>query len=293
MMTKMKLKTITAVGILMLYLISMIAFASAIVVDAGYITTYSGEDASIKVEVENNFDYDIEEVSVKLNLENLPFTAISSSEKELDDLDENDDDSATFTLKVSNDVVPGDYNIPYVVSYTNVDTDNESTKEGSFGIRVSAKTDIDFSLETSGENSEAAIVGQKGKISFKIINQGLGEVKFVSVQIFPSDYELLSNDKIYIGNIDSDDSDFATFDVIFKSASPIFSAKIEYKDFDNNDQTETIAIPMKVYTQEKALEFGLIQKPNYVPYFVAVVLIIIWLVWRKIKKSRKNKNRGR
>lgn len=278
----------------MFYLVSMVAFASAVVVDSEYVTTYAGEEASVKIEVENNFNYDIEDVSIKLNLENLPFTSVSSSEKELDDLDEDDDDSVIFTLKVSNDVVPGDYDIPYVVSYTNADTENKSSSEGSFGIRVSAKTDIDFSVEAQGENTEAAIVGQKGTISFRIINKGLGEIKFVSVQIFPSEYELLSADKVYIGNIDSDDSDFATFDVIFKSASPTLSARVEYKDFDNKAQTETMTLPIKVYTREQALELGLIQE-NQTGLYIGIVagLLIIWLVWRKIKKRRKNKNRGR
>jgi len=204
----------------------------------------------------------------------------------LDDLDESDDDSVTFTIRASTDITPGDYNIPYVVKYTNVEDSNATQEEktGSFGLRVSAKTNIDFSVETKNN-----IVGQQGKISLKIVNKGLGEIKFVSVKISPQGYELISSKDVYVGTIDSDDSDTASFDVVFKTTRPTLSVIVNYNDFDNNAKTETINLPVNVYTTEKALELGLIQKPNYLPYFIGGGLVIIWFVWRKIKKSRNKK----
>jgi len=281
----MKTQTLFIASILALILIANIV--SAIAVDANYITIYPGEQGKVTIDIENNENFDIEDVSVALILEELPFTVIGSSEKDLDDLDENDNDKAIFTIKASTDIKPGDYNIPYEVRYTNVNTDENEKKLGSFGIRVSAKTNIDFSVETKDN-----IIGKQGKISLKIINKGLGDVKFVSVQIFPQGYELISSDKVYVGTIDSDDSDFASFDVVFKSKNPVLSAKVEYKDFDNNEKTENINLPVKVYTKEEALELGLIKKNNTPIYAgVVVILIFIWYVYRKIKKKRKSKGR--
>jgi len=272
-----------------IFLVVILNLASALVVDVDYITIYPGGEGSIKIEVENNFDYDIEDVSIALILDEVPFTSIGSSEKDLDDLDEDDDDTKTFILKASTDIVPGDYNIPYIIKYINAEDSNATSEEktGSFGLRVSAKTEIDFSVETKD-----AIVGQQGKISLKIINKGLGNVKFVSIQIFPQGYELISVDKIYVGTINSDDSDYASFDVVFKSTNPTISATIGYKDFDNNPKTETINIPINVYTREKALELGLIKEPNYIPYIVIGIVIISWIIYRKIKKRRKKNKVG-
>jgi len=263
---------------------------SALNVDSGYITIFSGEEGSVTLEVENTLNEDLDDVSVKLNLENLPFTSVGSSEK-TEDIDYDEDEKFTFRLRASTEIIPGDYNIPYVISYEYEGDDKEES--GTFGLRVSSETELDFSVESKGDNIETPIVGSKGQISFKIINQGLGEIKFVSVQIFPSGYELTSSDKVYIGNVDSDDSDFATFDVIFKNKAPTLSAKVTYKDFDNEDQTETISFPVNVYTREQALELGLIQKSNTKLYTGIVIgVLVIWFVWRKIKKRRKNKKRG-
>lgn len=286
----MNTKTILPI-IALTFLVLTLNLASAIIVDTEYSTVFPGEQKEIRLEVENSFDFDIEDVSIALELSDVPFNVVGSSEKGLDDLDSDDDDSATFKLIASTDALPGDYNIPYVVKYTNVENSSSEQEEktGSFGIRISAKTEIDFSVETENE-----VVGQQGKISLKIINKGLGEVKFVSVQVFPSGYELLSPEKVYIGNIDSDDSDFASFDVVFKSSAPTLSAKVEYKDFDNNEKSQTVTLPVKVYTREKALELGLIKESKTGLYGGIVAgILIIWFIWRKIRKRRKNKNRGK
>ena len=275
--------------IICMILLLSLNFASALVVDADYIIIYPGESGSVKVEVDNNFNFDIEDVSVALTLDDLPFTSVGSSEKSLDDLDSDDDDSVTFTIQASTDIIPGDYNIPYVVKYTNAEDSNATQEEkiGSFCLRVSAKTNIDFSVETKDN-----IVGQQGRISLKIVNKGLGEIKFVSVKISPQGYELISSRDVYVGTIDSDDSDTASFDVVFKTTSPTLSAIVNYNDFDNKAKTETINLPVNVYTVEKALELGLITKTNYIPYFGVGGILIIWFIWRKIKKRRKNKGRN-
>jgi len=295
-------KTLTITTIFML-LISL-NFATAVIVDSNFITIFPGEEGRIILDVENNNNFDIEDVSIALELggkkvfnslgilveetENLPFLIIRGSEKEVDDLDEDDDDTVSFTIRAFTDITPGDYNIPYTIKFVNADNDEDEERTGSFGLRVSAKTEIDFVAEVN----EKAIVNEEGRITLEIINKGLGDIKSVSVQIFPSGFELLSKDKIFIGTVNSDDTDIASFDVVYKSSNPSLSARVEYKDFDNEDQTQTVNLPLNVYTKEKALELGLIQNSKTGIYItIAVVLLVAWIIYRRIKKRRKNKGR--
>ena len=113
----------------------------------------------------------------------------------------------------------------------------------------------------------------------------------MSVQIFPQGFELLSKEKIFVGTINADDSDTATFDVIYKTTNPILSAKVEYKDFDNKDQTETVNLSFKVYTKEEALELGILKKPNYIIYLVIGILVIAYIIYRILKKRKRKKGR--
>jgi len=288
----MKLINLTLIILAFIFLYSL-SFASAITIDANYITIYPGEQGKVILNIDNNENFDIESISVSLVLDDMPFSVVGSSEKSVDDINEDKDEDASFTIKASTDINPGDYNIPYEIRYTNSDTEEKSEKKGNFGLRVSAKTQVDFSVEAKGSKVDSAIVGQEGKISFEIINKGLGDLKSVNVKITPQGYELLSKDNIFIGTINADDTDLASYDVIYKSTNPKLLAEITYKDFDNKDQTQQIEIPFKVYTQEQALQLGLIKKSNTMIYFVVIiVLIVIWIVWRKMRKSKKkNGNR--
>lgn len=293
----MERKIFVTVTILLIYLTSVLTFASAILVSSNYVTIYPGEEESVKITVDNNENSDIEDVSVSLVLSNsvngqiisLPFSIVGSSTKDLDDLNEDDDDSASFTLKANANAEPGNYNIPYTIKYKEKDGNETGlTKEGSFGLMISAKTDLDFSASTKGSDSETAIVGKQGKISLEIINRGLGDIKAVSIDINPQGYDLISKEKIFIGTINPEDSDSADFDVIFKSQNPTLTATISYKDFNGGDQTQTVTLPLKVYTSEEALELGLISKSKVGIYIgTALALIIIWYVYRRIKKRKK------
>ena len=288
----MKTKQNFIFGIALLFLVLTLGLTSAVIVDADYVTIFHGERGTVSVEIENNENFDIEDASLSLILDDVQFSSVGSSEKDVDDIDEDDSERVSFTLNPFTDIIPGDYDIPYTLKYKNAENSSVGIleKTGSFGIRVSAETDLDFSVEIRGN----AIVGEEGRISLDVINKGLGEVKSMSVQIFASGYELLSKDKIFIGSIDADDTDLASFDVIYKNTNPTFSAKVDYKDFDNIEQTKTVNIPFTVYTKERALELGLIQKSNSSRNMgLIVAIIIIWFTWRSFKKRRKNKLGGR
>jgi hypothetical protein len=270
-----------------------VGLASAISIDADYITIYPGEQGKVSIEIDNNENFDIEEISVSITLANLPFSSIGSSEKSIDEIDEDDDDRVGFTIKASTDIKPGDYSIPYTIKYTNSDTEDDLKKEGSFGIRISSKTDLDFDVQAKGAEITSPLVGKEGRITLEVINRGLGEVKSVSVEITPEGFELLSSEKAFIGTINGDDTDSATFSVIYKSTTPTLNAKITYKDFDNNDQVQELTLPFKVYGEKEALDLGIIKKSKSGLYItIIIILLIIWIIWRKIRKSRKN-NKGR
>ncbi len=269
-------------------------FVSAIIVNADYVTVFPGESERVSLEVDNNGNFDIEDVSLRLDISDLPFSVVGSSERDIDDLDEDDDDSVSFELKASNDIAPGDYQIPYELSYLNVETDEREKSLGSFGIRVSARTELDFSAEAQGETAPVAIVGFDGQVSLEIINKGLGEIKSVVVEINPKGFELLSKDKVFIGSIDSDDTDIASFDVIFTDTNTILSAKIQYKDFENTDKTESVNIPLKVYTKEEAIKKGFISENNLRIYLAIIILVlVVWFIWRKIKKKKIKNNKSK
>ena len=261
---------------------------------------YPGESGSVSVEVKNTFGEDIEDVSLVLDFSMLPFSTVGSAEQSADGIDEDDTETFDFTLKAGNDAKPGDYNIPYIITYANPDaieiTVNGSTtlmnpvivKKGTIGVSIGAKTEIDYSIETQNP-----VIGQKGKVTLKMINRGFGDIKFVSVKASPSGFTLISDDENYIGTVNSNDFETASYDVVFNNENAKITATVKYKDFDNKDIVQNVELPVKVYTPQEAIELGIIQKSNSMVYVgIIITLILLYVIYRTIKKRNKKKRQN-
>jgi len=116
-------------------------------------------------------------------------------------------------IRAANDISPGDYQIPYLLRFNL--NDEQEERMGTIGIKVTADTILSFSLD-----AENAIEGNEGKLTLKIVNKGFADARFVTVELLPVSYTLLSEREIYIGTVDSDDFETATFDVIFNKIIP-------------------------------------------------------------------------
>jgi len=262
----------------------MINLASAIVVTSVQVDSISpGKEGKIIINIENILTKDATDVSLNLQLEGLPFIPIGSSSDGFDEIQSGDEGKLSYAIRAANDIAPGDYQIPYTINFKL--NDLPETRTGTIGIKVTGKTDLSFSLDT-----ENPIVGTEGKLNLKIINTGFADAKFVKIKLLPSSYTLLSEKEIYIGTVSSDDFETATFNVIFNKLNPSFSAIVEYKDFDNNQYTQAINLPVKIYTKDKAIELGIIKKNNTLTYiFYFIILVVLLLIWRTIKKRRRMK----
>lgn len=244
-------------------------------------TLYPGKTGKLMIDVKNDLDSDIKDVSLFLDLSNTPFSTIGSAEETIDEINDDDSDTFSFTLSAEIDANTGDYNIPYILTYK----DSTLVKKGTVGVKVRANSNLDYSA-----SFENPIVGERTKLTLRIINKGLGEAKFVIVTLNPTGYTLLSEDKQYIGSIKSDDYESLTYDTILNSKNPNVIATVEYEDLDGKKLSEDIQIPIYVYSQEQALKLGLTQKNN-TPLIILVVIILVavWLIIRSIRKSIRKK----
>lgn len=240
-----------------------------------------GEDTTLTIQVENNLNDDVEQVSLALNLQGLPFNTLGISEDSVDEIQEGDEESFAFRIRSSPTAKPGDYQIPFTLTYQNL----SKPQTGTIGIRIKGSVILDATIST-----ETPVLNQKDKLSLKIINKGFADARYVSVTLIPEGFTLNSPDKIYIGDINANDFETASFDIIYTDKNPIVTASIEYLDFNNAKQTKFTTLPIDVYTQEEAIQRGIIQKNN-TPIYVGIIiaLIIIWLVWRSISKRRRLK----
>jgi len=272
------MKKIFGIFVLMMISINMVSSIGVTRVLVDEISP--GGQATILMDMENFLNEDAEAVSINLIFTNTPFTPVGSSEDSVDEIRTGKEKSFSFTIRASNDIVPGDYEIPYQISY---EIDGErKIRNGSVGIKVIADSELSFSL-----SAKNPVIGQQGQINLRVTNKGLADARFLSIRLLPEGYTLLSEDEIYIGTVDSDDFENANFDVIF-GEKPKLNAIIDYMDFNNNRIVQNVNLPVNVFTKQRAEELGIIEKSNVVLYLgIVTILVILWIVWRIIKKRRR------
>jgi hypothetical protein len=128
-----------------------------------------------------------------------------------------------------------------------------------------------------------------------MINSGLADVKFV--YIIAKDVEgikFLSEKEQYLGDIDSDDFDNAEYQIYIDSeASESISLPIilKFKDPTNKEFEEEKNVIIKIYSLQEAQKLGLVAKPNYIPYVIGVGVVVIYIIYRILKKRKLKKKK--
>ena len=236
---------------------------------------------SINIDLENNEDNTIRNVNIDLKLNDLPFKILS--QEGIDKITKNDEETLSLVLQVLPGSASKIYTMPAVITY---ETDNINQKETSFTIVVNDRPILDLTAK-----SDPIIKGEKSTITIKIINKGLGDIKFLNVELAPSGFTLLSEKQQYIGELASDDFDSVEFDIALnQNAQRAITSNVllTYEDIAGKKYSETKPVELRVYDRSEAESLGLIKRNN-TPYIITgiIIIVILFLIYRRIRKRKK------
>lgn len=250
-----------------------------------------GEVAKITIEIENTLSDDVQNVNVVLDLSaSVPIAPYQGSvEESIDEIGEGDEERFTFNVIVLPDATPGIYKIPVKITYEINGT--RETKNGTIGVIVNSPPQIQISVEGY------LIKGQEGIVEIKIVNDGLSDLKFVSVQSSQPTSGATINSPLYeyLGNINSDDFETIEYSIFARETSPSMISipiKLNYKDSTNKDFSQDEILSVRVYSSEEAKNLGLIPGQNYTLYVAIGIIILLYLLYRIRKKMKKKKALG-
>lgn len=277
-------KTLLAI-LSIIFVVQLIGIASAVTitsVSSSPSRVNPGENVDISLTLKNNFDYDLKNVLVGLDLKNVPFAPYQQgSERVISELDEDDSESISFGLTALADAASGTYKVPVTISY------NSTIKTDYISITINAAPKLDLSYEGT------IIKGRNGELSIKVINSGLGEVKLLSMKLedVPG-IKILGEKYVYIGNIESDDYDSSEFKVYVEgNANSILTllVRLNYQDSLNKNYEEEKTLTIRAYSLEEAQNLGLEGKSNAM-MIIGVIgfLALVYILYRIIKKRKRD-----
>ena len=210
-----------------------------------------GSPAKLNITLENNEDSIIEDIKIKLTLPSEIVPIGTSIEKKLDRLLPNQRSSLIYEIIPLGDALSKAYNIPINLTYRD-EIGNKFAIDEAIGLLVGSKIDFDVNIK----ETDIIKKGQKGKMTIGLSNIGPSDIKFLILEIKSSDeYEILSNTKEYMGNLESDDFETSEFSIFVKKNDPKIKALITYKDNFNQEKSEVRELILNTYSSNENAKY--------------------------------------
>ena len=250
-----------------------------------------GQKGNAVIVIKNTADSTLKNIKVIMDLSSatVPFAPLGKSTTYIiNNMAGGEEEIATFEIIATPEAISGIYKIPLTITFSD-NVGNDYTSSEIVSLIVGGTPDLLVNVEPE----KLFLSGTTGDIRVNIINKGLVDVKYVTVKIENTDnFELLSNDEIYIGNIDSDDFDSASFSI---HISPSFSGDLSipmtltYMSANNDAFEVDETLEMRVYTASEAQSLGLISKSSASTIYAAIVIVaVVYIGYRKYKKRKKD-----
>ena len=255
-----------------------------------------GENVELKLTVKSLTYAEIRDVKLSLDLVDTAtvtyyFAPIgSTNEQIIETIGANQEKEVTFTLATSPDTPIDVEKIPLTMTYLD-DEGNSYSKSYLIGIKTYEEPKYVLALEDKTIYKEL----QKGKVTFSIANTGKASLNYLGVELIeqPLYYKILSTNKNYIGNLDSDDFDTAEFEIYSEdSEASVLPLKIilTYKDDYGKLFEEEHEIDVALYDKKNAIKYGLETPAGTNMIVNGILLIIITVFWvSMIMNLSKNK----
>lgn|SRR3989338_584014 len=261
-------------------------------------TIAPGEKSEIQIDLRNLADSYLRYITVNLGayvpvtsaggtttyLE-LPFTTVGEgNEKTIYQLSPGEEKTIRFTIVANPDAESKPYKIPLQINYYDEIGKNYSRTD-ILGVIVGSEPE----LYAVVDSEEVYKKGSTSELPIKFVNRGTSEVKFLNVNLGQSEYyRIISAGYYYIGKIDSDDYDTATFKINIRK---IKNSKIEipvsysYRDSNNNQYSRNETLVLQVHSSQ---ELG---KKGGSGWIILIAIIIIAVVYWRYKKWLKKKKK--
>ncbi len=197
-----------------------------------------------------------------------------------------------WSLYVNQDAIEGNYKVELILCSDSSCSQELRTSESEITVKTGGTPRIKVGLESMA-NLAASM---SGEITLNVVNRGNLDTKYMTMTLLPSDkYEILSPQEVYIGALDSDSFETATFKLFIRTGVAATNSeyielpvRVDYTDSNNKDYSEESIVKMRVYSLADMKQFGLAGSGN--GYFaiigIAVIAVLAFVLWR-IKKKRK------
>jgi len=249
-----------------------------------------GEYSNVNIMVKNTADSLIKDITFKLDFSSadLPLAPYqSSSEKTLGKLEAGYQDTLTYKIIADPEATLGLYKVPLNITYS----DDRGTRTTVSEVLALTIGDVP-QLKPFIKQSTVLQANKEGTVTIGLANSGTTNLKFLELEILPSDdFQLVSTSNyFYIGDLDSDDTESEDVDLFINRGLKTLTIpiRLEYRDANNKLFQQQSDLELNLYSASQLKKFGIIQTNNSWVYLFLLLLIVGgYIYYRRRKKKTK------
>jgi hypothetical protein len=253
-----------------------------------------GETGILKVNLRNNAAYVVTDVRSKLTLPSQLQFINDVNEVRIAEIKSNETKEVEYRIIALPTTTEGIYSSSLLINYVshygvnafNVGEDNSDNY--SFGIVVKSIPSMFVQVDSADIYKEK----MSGDLTLKFVNNGTSNIKFLTVNLGPSgDYDILSDNRYYVGDLDSNDYQTVVFKlrVNAKSSEVNIPLTLSYRDSMNNEYSEKSFAKLNIVDGSELGKTSGVSPIAWV-IIIIIVIIIVYFVYKRIIRKRKSKN---
>lgn len=230
-----------------------------------------GSTGEMILTLENLANSEFRNIDVNLDVSEIPVAPRETSRKRIPSVGPGETQNVTFNMDVGVDAENQLYKLPIRIDYQNQAGQELSVTETT-GVNVGGFPNIDVDIDESNIRSS----GQRGTVTFRILNKGEGQARFVEIRLLENgQYEIISEDSIYLGSMIADGYQTAEYDLYVEEGVEELKLPVvvNYRDGDG-DHTYRFNVTRELYTSDELRKYGISQSGSLlVPGLIGLVLV--------------------
>lgn len=246
-------------------------------------TIQPGEKGTLSITVKNVGDTKVRNVELALDLTDLSLAPVGSSDsKTIQNLRGGAEQTFTFDLIAYPAAVANAYQLPITLSYDD-ETGNSASQEGTIGLVIGSTPELLVYFDQMALTKEQP----SGEVTVRFVNKGLAGLKLLELEVLEKDGVSVTSETpiIYVGNIDADDYESATFSIEVNKDVDVLPLVVRYKDALNNNYEETYNLALNLRSANGN------NGPNYFLWIVIIIVIGGGFWWWRKRKNKNSKKR--
>ncbi|MBI4174420.1 MAG: hypothetical protein HY517_02145 [Candidatus Aenigmarchaeota archaeon] len=242
-----------------------------------------GSITGLSIMVDNKGDGLARDTQITLNQSAQVFSIIGASGQIfIGDLNAGAQKSVNYTLAINPNADIGVYSVPIQITYKDETKTKSYTSNEAIGMILAGRNKILMLKESQG----AITAGGTGTVNVETVNLGNQRVQFTILEFSAPDKISVKPLKVYVGKLDSDDSDTTRLEVSAASdAQPgdyQILATVSYSDMFSNSYAEEKRFEITVSEKDTSVKIGATQITLF-----AVALFALYTLLKRFRKGRK------